>query len=167
FANATVTKGAIESRVNEIHISTSVGDLRAAFDFQASEDAVQHLSDYELDKQTFWDKIRLETAPQRASSALRKFHLKERFALAADLIMKFVLGKVSGTDEINLDILKVLHAIWNNTKMNWAQIIFDSLLQQVQSSVSSANQLISKKVSFGFVVQSLLRLKGLQLREGR
>ncbi|MEQ5253625.1 hypothetical protein, partial [Escherichia coli] len=59
FANATVTKGEIESRVNEIHISTSVGDLRAAFDFQASEDAVQHLSDYELDKQNFWDKIRL------------------------------------------------------------------------------------------------------------
>ncbi|MEQ5253610.1 hypothetical protein, partial [Escherichia coli] len=109
FANAKVTKGAIESSVNGIHITTSVGDLRAALDFQATEDAVQHLSDYELDKQTFWEKIRLETAPQRATSALRKFHLQERFAIAADLIMKFVLGKVSGTDEINLDILKVLH----------------------------------------------------------
>ncbi|MEQ5248861.1 hypothetical protein [Escherichia coli] len=167
FANAKVTKGAIESSVNEIHITTSVGDLRAAFDFQATEEAVQHLSDYDLDKQAFWDKIRLETAPQRASSALRKFHLKERFALAADLIMKFVLGKVSGTDEINLDILKILHAIWNNIKMDWAQIIFNSLLQQVQGSVSNANQLISKKVGFGFVVQHLLHLKGLELREGR
>ncbi|MEQ5265866.1 hypothetical protein, partial [Escherichia coli] len=167
FANATVTKGEIESRVNEIHISTSVGELRAAFDFQASEDAVQHLSDYELDKQTFWEKIRLETAPQRATSTLRKFHLQERYAIAADLVMKFILGKVSGTDEINLDILKVLHAIWNNIKLDWAQIIFDSLSQQVQSSVSSANQLISKKVGFGFVVQYILELKGLELREGR
>ena len=120
FANAKVTKGAIESRVNEIHITTSVGDLRAAFDFQATKEAVQHLSDYDLNKQAFWDKIRLETAPQRATSALRKFHLKERFALAADLIMKFILGKVSGTDEINLDILKILHAIWNNNNMDWA-----------------------------------------------
>ncbi|MEQ5253582.1 hypothetical protein, partial [Escherichia coli] len=167
FANAKVTKGAIESSVSEIHITTSVGDLRAAFDFQATEEAVQHLSDYDLDKQAFWDKIRLETAPQRASSALRKFHLKERFALAADLIMKFVLGKVSGTDEINLDILKILHAIWNNTKMNWAKIIFNFLQQQVQSSVSNTNRLISKKVGFGFVVQHILRLKGLELREGR
>ncbi|MEQ5220375.1 hypothetical protein ABN226_18445, partial [Morganella morganii] len=81
--------------------------------------------------------------------------------------MKFIIGKVSGTDEINLDTLKILHAIWNNNNMDWAQIIFDSLLQHVQSSVSSANQLISKKVGFGFVVQHLLHLKGLELREGR
>ncbi|MEQ5265818.1 hypothetical protein, partial [Escherichia coli] len=33
--------------------------------------------------------------------------------------------------------------------------------------VSSANQLISKKVGFGFVVQYILELKGLELREGR
>lgn len=76
FANARAKSKSIKSSVNKTPVTVVMGDIRSAYDFPAVEGAITDLSEYEFDKQAFWDKIRLDSAPTSPTSNLRKFHLK-------------------------------------------------------------------------------------------
>lgn len=77
FVNARAKSNSIKSSVHQTPVTIVMGDIQSAFDFPVVEGAITDLSEYDFDKQTFWEKVRRDNAPISSTTSLRKFHLKD------------------------------------------------------------------------------------------
>lgn len=102
----------IRSKVQRITVTIVMGDIRAAYDLVTPADALPDISAYEFDKQAFWEKVKTANAHAQVKTSFKKYHFHDRFTKAIDLIMKFIVSKAGGTNDVLEDMFKILHAIW-------------------------------------------------------
>lgn len=120
FMNANMVRDQIRFSVQSTNVVVTMGDIRAAYELVALEDALPDLSQYAYNQQAFWEKVKLDDAPTNVEFTFKKNLLKEKFAKVMDLTIKIIVNRVAGMDSIYENMFAILHAIWNGQKCNWA-----------------------------------------------
>ncbi|XP_019171897.1 PREDICTED: uncharacterized protein LOC109167327 [Ipomoea nil] len=166
FMNARIVGEEIHSKVQDMETVTAMGDIRAAFDFAIPKGAHPDLSQYTYNQQKFWEEIKSEKAPANLKLSFKKKILIPEYERAMDILIRILLNKVAGTDDVTAYMLATLSAIMTNYSLDWPQIIFNHLRAYVEKAVDSDSKSLSQKVGYGFLVQYLLSLKGIKRRPG-
>ncbi|VFQ84247.1 unnamed protein product [Cuscuta campestris] len=140
YLHAKVEADYISSTVGEKPVTITANDIRVAF--ALPEATEKDFTSHTFDHETFWAEIKNEKQADEINfRGKKKDLLNPVFERAIDIIYKCLESRVAGVDDVTPDKIKLLSAIMNNIKCNWARHIYNCLCHFVhKASVKSGDK---------------------------